>query len=352
MSLISRNILTRILSIAYGAIMEIRNFLFRKKIFSTTSFQTPIISIGNLAVGGTGKTPHTEYIIRLLKDDYNIAILSRGYGRKTTGFLQADTTTTATEIGDEPFQIYTKFPDIFVFVDEKRVRGVTKILASHPEIEVILLDDAYQHQYIKPGLSVLLTDYIQPYARDFVMPYGRLRERRKNSDRAHVIIVSKCPPDMTDEEKQMLITEIRIKKQQDVFFSGLVYDNFYPAFNECKVEIEQLCDTDVVVLTCIENPQPMIKYVEKLVKSIEKFTFADHHRFTKKELDKIEKKSYGKVIVTTEKDLARLKSIGDISVVLKEKLLVLPMRVKILNHREDSFNLKLKSYVRENSRNS
>ena len=340
------------MSVCYGGVMEIRNCFFRKKLLSSTSFPIPIISVGNLAVGGTGKTPHTEYILNMLKDEYKLAVLSRGYGRKTKGFIQADKNTSANEIGDEPFQIYSKYPRVKVFVDEKRVHGATEILRRYPETDVILLDDAYQHQYIKPGMSILLTDFAKPYTRDYVMPYGRLREKKKNADRADVIIVTKCPLDIKTDDIQKLTQEINPKKHQEIFFSGLAYGEIYPAFEECTADLKALKDTDAVILTGIENPLPMIKYVEKLVKSVEKITFADHHHFSAKNLAEIEEKSAKKIIITTEKDAARLKSIKNLSIKLKERILVLPMKIKILDMKEDLFNLKLKNYVRENSRNS
>jgi tetraacyldisaccharide 4'-kinase len=266
--------------------------------------------------------------------------------------LQAHKNITANEIGDEPFQIYSKFPDIRVFVDEKRVHGANEILNQYPDTEVILLDDAYQHQHIKPGLSILLTDTAKPYTRDFVMPFGRLREKKKNADRADIILITKCPLNIKEKEIQKLTQEIHPKKYQDIFFSGLEYDEFRAAFDECNVNIQNLKNSDIILLTGIENPEPMIKYTEKLVKSIEKITFADHHQFTEKELKEIGKKSENKIIITTEKDAARLKSIEKLSQNLKEKILVLPMKIKILDNKENVFNLKLKNYVRENSRNS
>ena len=352
MNIINQNILTRIISAIYDLITEIRNYFFRKKILSSTSFPLPIISVGNLAVGGTGKTPHIEYLIRLLKNDFKLAVLSRGYGRKTSGFLSANINSSATNIGDEPLQIFSKFPEISVFVDEKRVHGVNEIIQLQPETEIILLDDAYQHQYIKSGLSILLSEYELPFTRDFVMPYGRLREHKKNYNRADIIIVTKCPLDIKDAEFKRFTEEICPAENQEIYFSGIEYDDFYPAYENCKIEIDKLKNTDAIILSGIDNPQTMINFIEKLVKSVEKITFADHHNFSIKDLKEIEKKSKEKIIITTEKDIARLKSLHNLSVNIKEKLLVLPIKIKILNNKEDVFNQKLKNYVSENSRNS
>ena len=348
---IKKNTFNFVLSALYRGVTDIRNFLFDKKILRSVSFPLPVISVGNLAVGGTGKTPHTEYLIRLLKDDYRVATLSRGYKRKTKGFLQAEAHTTAADIGDEPFQMFTKFPDVAVFVDEKRVRGVQEILKIRPETEVVLLDDAYQHRHIKPGLSVLLTDFALPFTRDHVMPYGRLRERANNARRADVIIVTKCPIDIKQEDIQRITSEINPAPHQSVFFSGLEYGAIYPAFDGKKITADELKNTDVLVVSGIENPAPMIKHVRQLAKSVEFLTFADHHDFSMKELDEIEKKSAGKIIITTEKDAARLQSTSYLNDKLKQKIYALPLQIKILNNQEKIFHQKIYDYVGKNSRN-
>lgn len=331
--------------------MEVRNLFFRKRIFTSTSFPLPIISIGNLAVGGTGKTPHIEFLIRLLKDEYKTAVLSRGYKRKTKGFVKADEYTTANEIGDEPFQIHSKFSEISVFVDEKRVHGVNKILQIKPDTEVILLDDAYQHQYIKPGLSILLTDFSKPFTQDFVLPYGSLRERRKNADRADIIMVTKCPLDTKSEDIQRITKEINPKSYQHIFFSGLEYGEIYPVFDGEKIDNKKLKNLDILLVSAIVNPFPMINYIEKLAKSIETITFADHHYFSEKELKEIEEKTGNKIILTTEKDAARLKSMNYMNEELKKKIYALPLHIKILNNQENIFNQKIYDYVGKNSRN-
>lgn len=309
----------------------------------------PVISVGNLAVGGTGKTPHTEYLIRSLKENYKIAVLSRGYKRTTKGFVLADKNSSSKTIGDEPFQIFSKFPDITVAVDEKRVHGVQEILKTKPETEVILLDDAFQHRFIKPGLSILLTDFNQPFSRDFVLPYGRLREKKENSEKADIIVVTKCPDDISVEKMLGLKLEINPRPNQRIFFSGLEYGEIYPVFENDKTE--NIKDEEVVVLTAIENPQPMIHYLEKKVKITEKVIFTDHHDFSAKELLEIDKKSEGKIIVTTEKDGARLKSYDFLSEALKKKIYALPLQVKILNNETNTFNQIIYDYVRKNSGN-
>ena len=351
LALIKKNNFNLILSTLYRGVTDIRNLLFDKKIIRSVSFPLPIISIGNLAVGGTGKTPHTEYFIRLLKDNYRIATLSRGYKRKTTGFFQANKHTTAADIGDEPFQIFTKFPDVRVFVDEKRVHGVQEILKTHPDMEVILLDDAYQHRHIHPGLSILLTDFALPFTRDHVMPYGRLREQANNARRADVILVTKCPKEIKQEDFQRITSEINPAPHQSVFFSGLAYDEIYPVFGGEKITADTLQNTDVLVVSGIENPAPMVKYIKSLVKSVEILTFADHHHFSAKELEEIQEKSKNKIIITTEKDAARSKSITYLTDKLKEKIYALPLQIKILNNQENTFHQKIYDYVGKNSRN-
>lgn len=352
MNFINQNILTYLLSTIYGSVMDMRNWLFYKGILPSHRFDVPTIGVGNLAVGGTGKTPHVEYLLRMLNDKYKTAVLSRGYGRKTKSFQIADQNSSAYTIGDESFQIFSKFPNTSVFVDEKRVHGVEEILKVKPHTEVILLDDAYQHRYISPGLSILLTDIKNRYTRDHVMPFGYLREKRKNANRADIIIVTKCPLEIAQEEIRHILQEIEPTSSQSVFFSGMQYEDIFSVYDLRQINKERLSKSDILVVTAIAHPQPMVKHVEKLAKSIETLTFADHHLFSKNDIRTIEKKSKDKIIIITEKDAARIKSIDYLNEKLKKKIYVLPMKVKILNNQEEEFNQKINDYVRTNSRNS
>ena len=242
------------LSFIYGAIIWLRNWLYDKKIFNSATFNFPIICVGNLATGGTGKTPMTEYLIRLLKNDYKTATLSRGYKRKTKGFAIADEDTTALEIGDEPMQFHQKFPDIVVAVGEERLFAIPQILHQRPETQVIILDDAFQHRQVTAGLNIILTDYSNLYTRDLMLPAGDLRDVRSSSKRADIIIVTKCKQDISESERQSVIAEIDPAENQTVYFTTIVYDNPYHLFN--KEEITVTRDHAILLVCGIANPKP------------------------------------------------------------------------------------------------
>jgi len=220
----------------YGLIISIRNWLFDKEIIHSSSFKIPIISVGNLAVGGTGKTPHTEFILSAVQDEWNTAMLSRGYMRKTKGFILADKNSNSQLIGDEPYQIYKKFPFITVAVDEKRVRGVKKLQELNSNLELVVLDDAFQHRYIQSGLSILLTDYNNLYSRDLILPAGQLRERKKGSKRAGIIIVTKCPAKIKPIEMRLIELELKPESNQLLFFSTNIYDELIPVFPDLDIQ--------------------------------------------------------------------------------------------------------------------
>ena len=342
------------LSLVYGGVTAIRNFFFDKNIFKSTRFDIPVISIGNLAVGGTGKTPHTEYLISLLQKNHKIAVLSRGYKRQTKGFIFTDSLATTEDVGDEPFQIYSKFPDIVVAVDEKRVHGIQELLKLCPDLDIILLDDAFQHRHVNAGFSILLTDYSNLYMQDFLLPSGRLRESKKGAARADVIIVTKCPKDISIQEMQNIAKQIKPLEHQSVFFSIFEYDGLIPVFNSQDTE----ASTDnILVVSGIVSPQPMIDYLKKSYKNIQHLSFPDHHDFTEKDILNIYKKYNepnigNKIIVVTEKDAARLISNDYYPEELKPKTYALPIRVKILNNEEKLFTEKINNYVTKNSRNS
>lgn len=347
-----KNWIFYLLALLYGRVTELRNFLFDKKRLHSVSFQLPIICVGNLAVGGTGKTPHTEFLLQLLGDTTKTAVLSRGYKRKTKGFVLADANTNAQLIGDEPFQIFTKFPLTKVAVDEKRVRGVMKLLNRVPETEVIILDDAFQHRHIQAGLNILLTDFNNLYTDDFMLPYGTLRELPKNSKRADIVIVTKCPADFRPESKEAYREKLKMLPLQELFFSTFIYGELVSAFgsNNSVPKIDR--ETTVFLLTGIENPVPMQQYIEQFTKDIVPFLFPDHHDFTEKELNDIEAKwnltTGNKLIITTEKDAARLKSNAFVSDRIKNNTFTLPLEVKIVNDEEKLFIQKINDYVRKN----
>jgi len=296
-------------ALLYRIAVGFRNFLFDKNILKSSDFNFPIICIGNLAVGGTGKTPMTEYLIELLKGKYNVATLSRGYKRRTRGFAIADEQTTAIEIGDEPMQFHRKYPDITVAVGEERLVAIPQILYQRPDTGVILLDDSFQHRAVRAGLNIMLTDYSNLYTRDFVMPSGDLRDSRGSSKRAHCIIVTKCPHNLSIQEKDQLIKEINPLPHQHVFFTAMQYDNPYHLFGNEVISIS--AEHNVLLLCGIANPLPLKKYLNEHVHSFEMLKFKDHHIFNSNDLQEIKKQfqkntAESKIIITTEKDAVRL----------------------------------------------
>jgi len=346
-------------SLLYGFISQIRNFIFDKGFAKSTKFDIPTICVGNLAVGGTGKTPHVEYLLTLLQNECQTAMLSRGYKRKTKGFQLADENSNAAIIGDEPFQIQQKFPKVTVAVAEKRVHGVEKLLEQTPDLELVVLDDAFQHRSIQSGFSILLTDYSRLYTRDFYLPAGRLRESKRESKRANIIVVTKCPNDISNSEMLAIQTEIKPQKGQTLFFSTYKYDNLIPVFPdfERKATNETLLKKDfgILIVAGIVSPQPIVSYLHRYTTQIETLFFPDHHNFSKKDMELLCEKfdsinAKEKIIVVTEKDAARLLSM-DYPDKLKSKTFALPVQIKILNNKEKLFTEKIKHYVRENSRN-
>jgi len=360
-----RNIWRKILftpfSLIYGSITGIRNWLFDRNILSSKTFDLPIISVGNLAVGGTGKTPHVEFLLSFLKADLKIAVLSRGYKRKTKGFLLADSESTYNEIGDEPFQIAAKNLDVIVAVDEKRVDGVNQLIAQFPELQTIILDDAFQHRQIKPGLSILLTDINNMYTSDSHLPGGNLRERRKGAVRADMIVITKCPLDLKPIEIRLIEKDFTLKPYQSLFFSSFEYSEIQPVFPESIVEkwdfskISNL-NTSILLITGIVSPLAILEYLQKYSNKVDKIFYPDHYNFQKSDFIKIEKlfstiQTQFKLIIVTEKDAARLISNPNLPATLKPYLYVIPIKVKILNNQEEVFKQKITNYVNENSRN-
>ncbi len=304
------------LSLVYNLITAIRNLLFNLKIKKIHYSGTPIICIGNLSAGGTGKTPHTEFCIRLLSPDNKITVLSRGYNRLTSGYILAHEKSNANEIGDEPFQFYNKFSEIKVAVDEKRVRGIRNIIQHH-QPDVIILDDAYQHRYVKPHFSILLTDYNELFTEDFVLPAGNLRENRFNAKRADLVIVTKCPHKLDRLKKKEIREDIQSYTKAKVLFSSIIYCPLKTLNGECVPEEFGLNKLDhIVAVTGIAKSTGFIKALHKYGKTIRQHKFADHYRYSESDIDdiisnfnRIETKS--KAIFTTEKDAMRLLEFKD-----------------------------------------
>ena len=357
--LISINSTLRPLSWLYGIGVAFRNLLFEAGILKSQTYATPVISVGNITVGGTGKTPHVEYLIRLLKDKTNLAVLSRGYKRKSHGFVLGDAHATIYDLGDEPFQMMQKFPGITVAVDKKRTRGISNLIhgAAGKEIDVILLDDAFQHRYVKPGINILLVDYHRLIIYDELLPSGRLREPASSKNRADIVIVTKCPTDMKPMEFRVLTKAMALYPYQQLYFSTHTYEHLEPLFGEGELEkLEDLANQHVLLLTGIGLPEQMRLDLEPYAKEIKPLAFADHHQFKEKDIQLINETFNSlpspRCIITTEKDAVRLKTIEGLSDEVKQHLYVLPIRIKILLDQELSFNKYIIDYVRKNSRNS
>jgi tetraacyldisaccharide 4'-kinase len=280
-------------SFLYGTILSLRNKLYDIGIIPSKEFDIPVISVGNLCVGGTGKTPHIEYLIRLLKSEFYIAALSRGYGRKTKGFILADTQSTSVEIGDEPLQFKRKFNNLRIAVDAKRVNGIKQLKKNYPSLQCILLDDAFQHRSVNPGLSILLTDYSKLYVNDFVMPTGSLREFKSGALRADIIVITKCPVILLPIERKRLISEINPMPHQRVYFSYIKYGDFRPINSEEKNPFTKEYyferNYSILLLTGIANTSSLEYYLKDKVKNLERIKFADHHHYTLKDIDSVKK---------------------------------------------------------------
>ena len=339
------------ISLLYHIVLTIRHKLYDWHILRTTRFEKPVICVGNLSLGGTGKTPHTEHLLNLLKDNYRVATLSRGYGRKTKGFKLAEGTCTYEDLGDEPLQYFKKFPEIQVAVDEDRVDGVQKLLKSKNAPDVILLDDAFQHRSIEAGLNILLTEYQHLYCDDFLVPAGTLRDVKSASKRAHLIVVSKSPKDLSETEQAAIKAKLKPQEHQKVYFSYLEYAPLQP-LNEAAKAVA-VDDVDSVLAFCgIANPRPFVNELKKQYKTVDFLNFADHHAYTNEDARSIIKRfesiaSEKKIIVTTEKDAARLTNSPYLCQFECAPLYVLPISVRF--YEEEKFNKEILSYVRKNS---
>ncbi len=312
-------------AVLYDLITSIRNLFFSTGIFKSKSFEIPVIAVGNLSVGGTGKTPQIEYLIRLLKDSYKIATLSRGYKRKTKGFQILKHTHTAEDVGDEPLQFFSKFKEITVAVDANRTEGI-KRLQELTQPEVVLLDDAFQHRKVKADLYILLTKYDNLYANDFLLPTGNLRESRRGAKRAEIVIVTKCPEILSEKEKQRIKERLKIQPNQKLYFTKIAYNTTLKGANE--IALDTFKKKKVILVTGIANPNPLLRFLESKEIEYKHIKFPDHHNFSLNEIKEIKQELTKSnesdiVILTTEKDYVRLK--GKL-----EKLYYLEIETKFL----------------------
>ena len=346
------------LSWFYGLGVRFRNTLFETGFLKSRSFSIPVISVGNITVGGTGKTPHVEYLIRLLQDHSRVAVLSRGYKRKSHGFQIANESSTARTIGDEPFQMKQKFPKVIVAVDKNRVHGIEALNQKYQDIDVILLDDAFQHRYVKPGINILLVDYHRLIIYDTLLPAGRLREPLTGKNRADMVIITKCPKDLKPMEYRVITKAMDLYPYQQIFFTTLEYGELTPLFKKeaPTVNLDKLKDHNVLLLTGIASPRQMKEDLTPVVSKLSMLSFPDHHAFSQKDIEQISsefaKLLSPKCIITTEKDAARFIGLEGLSNEIKENIYILPVRIKFMLNQEEKFNENIIGYVRKNSRNS
>ena len=351
------------LSWLYGVGVLVRNKLFDLGLLKQTSYSIPVISVGNITVGGSGKTPHVEYLVKLLKDKVKTAVLSRGYKRKSKGYVLADSSVTMRDIGDEPFQMARKFDDVYVAVDRDRRNGINRLThdSETSDVDVILLDDAFQHRYVKPGINILLVDYHRLIIYDKLLPAGRLREPMSGKARADMVIITKCPKDLKPMEFRVLTKAMDLYPYQDLFFTTIEYGELVKAWNADDKQArgltrDEMRDMNVMLLTGIASPKQMVNDLSPLCKSLSHMTFGDHHDFSRKDAERIND-MFGMlpkpgIIITTEKDAVRLEETEGLSDDVKNALYVQPIHVRFMLGQEEDFNNKIISYVHKNSRNS
>jgi tetraacyldisaccharide 4'-kinase len=356
-----KNIFLYPISLLYGLITGFRNFLYDIGILPSVEFPFPVICVGNITVGGTGKTPHTEYIAGLLKENYKVATLSRGYKRKTRDFRIATSSTFVSDIGDEPMQICRNFPDVLVTVDRNRVHGVNTILKEYPETEVIILDDGFQHRKITPGFSILLSDFERLIMRDHMLPYGNLRESKGNIRRADMILITKSPEDISPIQRRLIVKEIDKSPYQNLYFTTFRYKPPVSVFNTSggrdQSDFSECNGCGIVLITGIANPKPLKEYLEKSYKEIIHLSFPDHHSFSEKDLLSISSaynnlKSSTRYLFTTEKDAVRLREFTNIAEPIRSAFFYIPVGIYFLNDDKDEFDNLIIDYVRKNRRNN
>ena len=349
------------LSFLYGMGVRFRNMHFDTGILESRSFPVPVISVGNITVGGAGKTPHVEYLIRLLCETKRVSVLSRGYKRRTKGYLLASSSSTSLELGDEPYQMYLKYGrQVHVAVSANRCEGIER-LCSDPETkdtDVILLDDAFQHRYVKPGVNILLVDYHRLIVYDKLLPAGRLREPKDGKRRADIVIVTKCPPDLRPMDFRVITKALNLYPYQKLFFTTIEYGDLIPLFsNSRSLALSEITsDYEVLVLSGIASPQHLLCDIQKHTENVIPMTFRDHHIFTPKDIARInntfDSLSSKRIIITTEKDAARLVGLDGLSDDVRNHIYALPIKTTFLLEQQEQFDEFILSYVLKNSKDS
>jgi len=347
------------LSLIYGFVIRIRNFLFDYDILSAREYDIPIVSVGNITVGGTGKTPHVEYLIENFKDKLKIAVLSRGYKRKTRGFLVVKENMTVQDAGDEPLQIKRKFSEITVAVCEKRVKGIDTLLSDKVEekFDMILLDDAFQHRYVKPGLSVLLVDYNRLISKDHLLPYGRLREPAHQKKRADIILITKCPEEIKPIERRIMFKECQTFPYQNLYFTTFSYGSLISVFKDEVLDtaILQEKNYSILLVTGIANPKSLLEFLTQSNHTINHMKFSDHHNYSKKDMLKIKEEYHkmpkgNKLVLTTEKDAVRLIHNTKTDALAELPVYYISINVRVLNDDSENFLNDVRQYVYSNKR--
>ena len=333
-------------SLLYGLVIIIRNFLYDIRILRAAEFNLPIICVGNLALGGTGKSPMVEYLVGLLHNKFKIATISRGYKRKTKGYALANENSTALEIGDEPMQFHVKFPDVAVAVGEERVVAVPQLLHDRPDTEAIILDDAFQHRAIKAGLNILLTEYSDLFVNDFFFPSGDLRDQKSSSKRADIIIVTKCSPAIDAGERDKIVRQLNLKDSQKIFFTKIAYGTPYHILDRRERII--LLNDEILLVYGIANPRPLKQYVSEKASAYDEVSFGDHHIFSIDDLREMDRrfqslKTNNKFILTTEKDSVRLLKFRE--QLTEMPLYVLPVRHDFLFNEGEVFNKTVIDFI-------
>lgn len=350
------------LSAIYGLITGIRNFFYDTGILPSVEFRLPVICIGNITVGGTGKTPHTEYLVGLLRENFRVAVLSRGYKRDSRGFRIVTPASAVAESGDEPLQISRKYPDVLVAVDRKRVNGVRRIIEIQPDTEVIILDDAFQHRRITPGFSILLSDYNRPFCNDHMLPYGNLRESISNIRRADIILVTKSPVNISPIQRRLIVKEINKAPYQNLYFTSIKYNPPVPLFDKKESsgsipEVTKLEGAGIVLITGIANPIPLKEYIQQTAGEIIHLCYPDHYAYREKDLKAINDafcrlKSPLKYVLSTEKDSVRLMEFTNIEDPVRTAFFYIPVGIYFLNDDQAEFDNLIIEYVRKNKRNN
>jgi tetraacyldisaccharide 4'-kinase len=327
----------------YGFVVSVRNRLYDFGIMKSRSFPIPVISVGNVAVGGTGKTPHVEYILELLRTSHYPAVLSRGYKRRSKGFVLASKSSTAADIGDEPLQIKTKFPDVLVAVDADRCHGIDLLMVHRTSrhTDVIVLDDAFQHRRVRPGLNIVLVEYGRTRG-DHMLPAGRLREPMSGLDRADMVVVTKCPPTLTQADIEATAAHIRLRRGQPLYFSTMEYQQLEPLFCGDERTLESISQYHVLLVTGIAQPTPLLNELKRHTPHVKHLSFGDHHEFSAGDIRRIcadfEALPQPRMVVTTEKDAARLTHTAGLTQEVRQNLFLLPIRVRILNNARHAFD--------------